>query len=136
MIYFIIFVLTIIFVILINKIKSDNKNLDKKIKDYEQSQKERKEFREWFNNQNFKAKNNNLKPKKKFYYGENWKKKKGDDYEFYIKKFYENEGKKEIRFQKGKKIYTILETLGFRNTIKNINLVILTITGFFVLNIV
>ncbi|MDU5326012.1 hypothetical protein, partial [Campylobacter ureolyticus] len=61
MIYFIIFVLTIIFVILINKIKSDNKNLDKKIKDYEQSQKERKEFREWFNNQNFKAKNNNLK---------------------------------------------------------------------------
>lgn len=94
MTYFIIFIVSIILVILINKIKSDNKNLDKKIKDYEQSQKERKEFREWFNNQNFKAKNNNLKPKKKFYYGENWKKKKGDDYEFYIKKFYENEGYK------------------------------------------
>ena len=92
MIYFIIFVLIIILVILINKTKSDNKNLDEKIKDYEQNQKERKEFREWFNSQNFKAKNNNLKPKNKFYYGENWKKKKGDDYEYYIKKFYENEG--------------------------------------------
>ncbi|MCZ6172902.1 restriction endonuclease [Campylobacter ureolyticus] len=94
MTYFIIFVVTIILVILINKTRSDNKNLDEKIKDYEQNQKERKEFREWFNSQNFKAKNNNLKPKKKFYYGENWKKKKGDDYEFYIKKFYENEGYK------------------------------------------
>lgn len=94
MTYFIIFIVTIILIILINKTKSDNKNLDEKIKDYEQNQKERKEFREWFNSQNFKAKNNNLKPKKKFYYGENWKKKKGDDYEFYIKKFYEKEGYK------------------------------------------
>ena len=94
MTYFIIFIVSIILVILINKTKSDNKNLDEKIKDYEQNQKERKEFREWFNNQNFKAKNNNLKPKNKFYYGENWKKKKGDDYEYYIKKFYENEGYK------------------------------------------
>lgn len=34
----------------------------------------------------------NLKPKKRFYFGKDWKKKKGDDYEFYIKKFYENEG--------------------------------------------
>lgn len=92
MTYFIIFIVSIVLVTLINKTKSDNKNLDEKIKDYEQNQKERKEFREWFNSQNFKAKNNNLKPKKKFYYGENWKKKKGDDYEYYIKKFYENEG--------------------------------------------
>lgn len=94
MTYFIIFIVSIILVILINKTKNNNKNLDEKIKDYEQNQKERKEFREWFNSQNFKAKNNNLKPKKKFYYGENWKKKKGDDYEYYIKKFYENEGYK------------------------------------------
>lgn len=91
MTYFIIFIVSIILVILINKTKNNNKNLDKKIKDYEQNQKERKEFREWFNSQNFKAKNNNLKPKNKFYYGENWKWKKGIDYEFYIKEFYENE---------------------------------------------
>lgn len=94
MTYFIIFIVSIILVILINKIKSDNKNLDEKIKEYEQNQKERKEFREWFNSQNFKAKNNNLKPKNKFYYDENWKKKKGDEYEYYIKTFYEKEGYK------------------------------------------
>lgn len=42
MTYFIIFIVTIILIILINKTKSDNKNLDEKIKDYEQKSKRKK----------------------------------------------------------------------------------------------
>lgn len=87
-------IIVLVTIILIKNIDIKNENLDEKIKKYQKNEKIRKEYREWFNSQKFNNKGVKPKIKKQFYYGDDWKKKKGDEYEYYIKTFYEKEGYK------------------------------------------
>lgn len=79
-----------------------NKNKEEKLKTINEIKKLKETDYKKFENRYRKKEQPNLKIhsinkqkepkiKKKFYYGENWKWKKGIDYEFYIKEFYENE---------------------------------------------
>lgn len=80
-----IIIITLLWLIVTQKPKNKKYNIKEKIEKYNKEQEKRKEYKEWLNKQKFKAKN-------KFYYGKDWKNKKGADYEFYIMQFYRNEG--------------------------------------------
>lgn len=87
-----IIIITLLWLIVTQKPKNKKYNIKEKIEKYNKEQEKRKEYKEWLNKQKFKAKDD--KPKNKFYYGKDWKNKKGADYEFYIMQFYLNEGYK------------------------------------------